>query len=386
MKRNPVFQKTSLVVCSFLCLLTACAEKEIAPPTEKTLLEKATYRDLEGWGEDQQKQAIEALRKSCSVFEKKERTHQFRVEQAGTVQDWMPACEELRMTSFESDQQARAFFEKYFTPYRVSNSNEGLFTGYYEAQLNGALEKKAPYLTPLWSKPNDLLTVDLGAFRDSWKGQKITGKIRDSSFIPYDDRALVSKGSLIGRAKPLVWVDDPVAAFFLEVQGSGQVLLADGKVVRVGYDAQNGHGYTPIGRVLADRGEIEKPVTMQKIRKWLKDHPERAQEIMNTNPSVVFFRKTDKDGAVGAQGVTLTPMRSLAVDPAFVPLGVPVWLSTTEHRRLVVAQDTGGAIKGAVRGDLFWGAGQRAEEGAGQMQNTGKYYLLLPKKGEEPNG
>jgi membrane-bound lytic murein transglycosylase A len=168
-----------------------------------------------------------------------------------------------------------------------------------------------------------------------------------------------------------VFVDDPVDAFFLEVQGSGRVEIADGSVMRVGYDAQNGHGYTPIGRVLAERGEIERPVTMQKIRAWLAAHPAQAQDIMNENPSVVFFRKLEQAGPVGAQGVVLTPLRSLAVDPRYVPLGVPLWLATEKHHRLVVAQDTGGAIKGPVRGDLFWGLGRGPSAARVKCRNRG---------------
>jgi len=358
-------------------LLSACAQK-VEAPADKIDLMPTTFSNLSGWGDDHQLEALVAFQKSCAVFVKKDPATRLPLPSAGTIADWIAPCQAARSVS--DDAQARQFFEQYFTPYNVSNGQSGLFTGYYEAQLSGAWTKGGKYQTPLWMRPDDMLTLDLGDFRDSWAGQKITGKIAGTKFVPYDDRAHVAKGSLNGRAQPLVWVDDPVGAFFLEIQGSGQIRMEDGSVLRVGYGAQNGHGYTPVGRVLADRGEIEKPVTMQKIRNWFAEHPDRAQEVMNTNPSVVFFKKSDKDGAVGAQGVTLTPMRSLAVDTKFVPLGVPVWLATNEHRRLVVAQDTGGAIKGVVRGDLFWGAGPQAEAGAGPMQNTGTYYLLLPRR------
>ena len=360
-------------------LLIGCAQKtEVSPPATKLELSPVSFAALPDWGADRHVEALPALRKSCTVFEKKDPDYRFSLSEAGTASDWLAACAAAQDVS--NDAEARAFFETYFTPYTVKNAQDGLFTGYYEAQLRGSWTRGGKYQTPLWTRPDDMLTIDLGDFRDSWAGQKITGKIAGTKFVPYDDRARVAQGSLDGRAKPLLWVDDPIGAFFLEIQGSGQIKLEDESVVRVGYAAQNGHGYTPVGRVLADRGEIEKPVTMEKIRGWFAANQARAQEVMNQNPSVVFFKRSDKDGAVGAQGVTLTPLRSLAVDPKFVPLGVPLWLATNEHRRLVVAQDTGGAIKGAVRGDLFWGSGPQAEEGAGPMQNTGTYYLLLPKR------
>ena len=369
------------LVAALLCGLAACAQKP-EEPTRNLLLQKISFQEISGWTQDQHGQALPALVKSCGVFARREADAGFVLPEAGKVEDWSAACEAAKEIVAEDHDRARLFFETHFVPYRVTNGGEGLFTGYYEAQLRGAWKQGGPYQTPLWTRPDDMLRIDLGAFKDEWKGQKITGKIEGTSFVPYDARAKIARGSLTERAKPLLWVDDPVGAFFLEIQGSGQIMMEDGQIVRVGYHAQNGHGYTPIGRVLLDRGELERPVSMQKIRAWLKAHPEKAQDIMDTNPSVVFFKKSDKEGAVGAQGVTLTPLRSLAVDPSFVPLGVPLWLQTAEHRRLVVAQDTGGAIKGAVRGDLFMGAGPQAEEAAGRMQSAGTYILLLPKRME----
>jgi len=366
-----------------LFVVVGCAQK-IEPPAQRLDLTPLTFQQLDGWQDDQQAEALSAFLKSCAVLDKKEDSVTWSLPQAGKAGDWKSICDEARTQRPATDLAARAFFETYFIPYAVQNQGEGLFTGYYEAQLHGAWQRGGKYQTPLWSRPDDMLSLDLGDFRDSLKGQKITGKIAGQKFVPYDDRALIARGSLANRAKPLCWIDDPIGAFFLEIQGSGQVQFQDGSIVRVGYAAQNGHGYTPVGRVLLDRGELERPITMQKIRAWLTQHPDRAQEIMDTNPSVVFFQKSDKKGAVGAQGVELTPMRSLAVDKSFVPLGVPLWLLTPEHKQLVVAQDTGGAIKGPVRGDLFWGAGAHAEEGAGQMQNVGTYMLLLPKAEAHP--
>ncbi len=346
-----------------LLFLAGCA---VVP--EKPTLVPVSYDALQGWGQDAQEEALDAFQKSCAVLKIKE--------------NWRAVCAAARAVP-QDVAASRRFFEENFTPHRFEGAGQGLFTGYYEAQLKGSWTQKGAYQTSLWTRPDDMLIADLGAFKESLKGQKITGKAEGKAFVPYDAREAVAAGSLAARAKPLLWVDDPVDAFFLEIQGSGQVTMEDGSVVRIGYAAQNGHGYTPIGRLLAQRGAIEKPVTMQKIRVWLAAHPDQAQAVMNENPSVVFFKKAERDGAVGAQGVVLTPLRSLAVDPSFVSLGTPVWLETPAQRRLVVAQDTGGAIKGAVRGDLFWGAGDAAAESAGAMQDSGTYFLLLPKNGAE---
>lgn len=343
-----------------LFCLCACAQ---TPPKHGLDLRPVSFEELPGWTKETVIEALPALRASCAAQKKK--------------QVWTAPC--LAIEKAMSEEETRQVLKDHFTPHEVMNQGDGLFTGYYEATLYGSKRRTKKFQTPLWARPKDLLTIDLGAFRDSWKGEKITGKIKGAQFVPYDNRAAIAQGSLKKRAKPLLWVNDPVDAFFLEIQGSGRVEMTDGSVVRVGYSAQNGHGYVPIGRVLAQEGAIERPVTMEKIRQWLAAHPQRRQEIFNQNPSSVFFRKSTKQNPVGAQGVELTPMRSLAVDPKYVPLGTPIWLATENHTRLVVAQDTGGAIKGAVRGDLFWGAGAEAERGAGEMQERGTYYLLLPK-------
>ncbi|MDD2324975.1 MAG: murein transglycosylase A [Alphaproteobacteria bacterium] len=363
--------------CAAICLLSGCAEK--MPASETIRLTPISFAALEGWNTANVAGAIPALAKSCGVLGKKAPDVGMGPSYAGKVAEWREPCAALKTVGADDGEAAQAFFETYFTPYRINDGQDGLFTGYYQAQLRGALTKEGPYQTPLWQRPDDMLSIDLGDFREALKGQKITGKIKGHNLVPYDDRAQVAAGSLDGRAKPLVWVDDPIGAFFLEIQGSGQVVLPDGKPLYVGYDAQNGHGYTPIGRVLAERGALGKPVTMQKIRAWLAAHPDQAQHVMNQNASVVFFREQKQEGAVGAQGVTLTPLHSMAVDRSFVPLGAPLWVETANRKTLVIAQDTGGAIKGPVRGDLFWGAGPEAEANAGPMQETGKAVLFLPK-------
>lgn len=218
--------------------------------------------------------------------------------------------------------------------------------------------------------------VELGDFRETLKGQRIAGRVVNGNLKPYENRADIEAGKL-KDAKPLVWVDDPVDAFFLHIQGSGRVLLDDGTEMRVGYAAQNGHTYYAVGRELVKRGLMNKDdVSMQSIRAWLEAHPEQAAEFMNLNPSYVFFNELTGEGPLGAQNVALTPGRSMAVDRTRVPYGTPLWLDIAEPapdvgpiQRLVIAQDTGGAIKGAIRGDYYWGYGPEAEHYAGLMKS-----------------
>ncbi len=352
-----------------LLLLGACAE--ILPSAQPLNVSPVGYADLPGWAQDHHDEAVRALARSCRAVGKK----------SG---GWAPVCAALDRASPPDRDAARLFFETWLQPYAVRTDARGLFTGYYETELHGSLRRTGPYQTPLWQRPRDLVTVDLGLFQPEWKGKSIVGKVVDGRLKPYDTRAAIVHEGLEARADALVWVDDPVSAFFTEIQGSGRVHLEDGATQRIGYDAQNGHAYVPVGRVLLEEGGITRPVTMAKIRAWMKEHPDKAETLMNRNPSVVFFRKIDAENPIGAEGVPLTPWRSLAVDPSFVPLGTPLWLDV-EHpnggrlQRLVIAQDTGGAIKGPLRGDFFWGSGPEAEALAGRMQSQGTYYLLLPR-------
>jgi membrane-bound lytic murein transglycosylase A len=307
----------------------------------------------------------------------------------GSAGRWQAICREAAAAKPADAAAARRFFEDRFRPWRAANGDEaeGLFTGYYEPELRGSRTRQGPYTIPLMKRPPDLVTVDLGAFRDSLKGERIAGRIVDGALRPYADRAAIETGALDGRGLELLWVDDPVAAFFLHIQGSGRVVLPDGGAVRVGYAAQNGHRYFAVGRDLIERGAVAKEdMSLQAIRDWMRANPDEAPALMRRNPSYVFFRELSGEGPIGAQGAPLTPGRSLAVDPRFVPYGVPVWLDADHPltddrpiRRLLVAQDTGGAIRGPVRGDLFWGAGAEAEAAAGRMKSRGGYYLLLPK-------
>jgi membrane-bound lytic murein transglycosylase A len=378
-----------------LLLLTACSTKSGPDHMD---LEPVSFNDLPGWQDDHVAEAIPVFARSCEAIMKKPDAS-FGV--AGTVHDWQAPCAALAQNQPTDNQAAREFFEHWFRPYATSGNNgeDGLFTGYYEADLRGSWTKTDRYQYPLWAKPRDLVSADLGKFKTDLKGQHIVGKVDQADFVPYDERAEIEQNSLDQRARPLLWVDDQVDAFFLGIQGSGRVHMTDGETVHVGYDGTNGRPYVAIGRALTKMGEFASfgcagsagstaknctPITMQLLRGWLEEHPDRAQQVMNLNPSYVFFHMLDTQGPIGSENVALTPLRSLAVDPAFVPLGAPVWLATETPEgepfdHLLVAQDTGGAIKGAVRGDVFWGAGPTAEKEAGAMQSQGRYFLLLPK-------
>ncbi len=364
--------------------IVGCAPRP-APPALR--LEPTAFSNLPGWAEDDHGQALLAFVASCS-----------RAPGANGVEAWQrlgvsretlsEVCALAAAVPPGDRQAARAFFEERFVPALASNNGEasGLFTGYYEPELRGSKHRAGTFQVPIHRVPDNLVSIDLGAFRQDWSGQQLIGQLTGQKVVPVPARADIDRGALAGRDLELFWVDSAVDAFFLHIQGSGRVLLEDGRAVRIGFAGKNGRPYYAIGRELIRRGAIaEEQMSMQAIRGWLAAHPEQAAEVMAMNPSYVFFREVDGPGPVGAQSVVLTPGRSLAVDPAFIALGAPLWLETEEPltkaplRRLVVAQDTGGAIKGPVRGDLFWGSGADAGERAGAMKAQGRYYLLLPR-------
>ena len=268
---------------------------------------------------------------------------------------------------------------------------EGLLTGYYEPSLRGSRTPSEVFRTPHYRKPPELVSVELGSFRVDLRGRRVAGQVSAGRLEPYPDRKELETGSLAGRGLELVWVDNEVDAFFLHIQGSGRVEREGGGELRLGYAGQNGHSYRAIGRELVDRGEmVLEEVSMQSIRAWLEANPEKASAVMETNPSFVFYRELAGDGPLGSQGVARTAGRSLAVDRSFVPLGLPVWVDSTlpplgsqeeerPLRKLLVAQDTGGAIRGPLRGDVFWGHGDEAAEVAGRMRQVARMWLLLPR-------
>ncbi len=388
------FSKLALVLMVGSAL-TGCATQPATEKKEevaaKLELKPATFKDLPGWTADNQQQALVALAASCARIAKNEPSKPvFSADWAGTAAQWQRACEAMPHIATSTPQQARTYFETWFTPVAATADGkaEGLFTGYYEASLRGSLTQGGPYQIPLRLRPDDLVMVNLGEFRDELKGQRIAGRVVTGQLKPYEDRSAIEDGKLPpAQDKVLVWVDSAVDAFFLQIQGSGVVSLPDGSAMRVGYDAQNGHPYYAIGKELLKRGHLKQgDVSMQSIRAWLQKNPVEGREVMRTNKSYVFFRKPDKDGAVGGEGLVLTAGRSIAVDRSLMPYGMPVWIDAEGPRpndarlsRLMIAQDTGGAIRGPVRGDFFWGFGTEAEDRAGLMKSKGSWWFLLPK-------
>jgi len=372
------------------------APPPVPPPTPPPLLrlDAVPFVELEGWPQGDPRNALRAFLRSCAVLATKPDDAPLGgVNYAGTAVEWRQACGAGALVSSDNPDAARGFFESEFVPYRVTQaSGAGLFTGYYEPQLRGSRTRQGLYQTPLYSVPADLVNVDLGQFRENLKGQRIVGRVMGGRLIPYPPRAEIEGGAL---AAPILFVDDPIDAYFLQVQGSGRVVLNDGTVVRAVYAGQNGRSYISIGRILVQRGELTlETVSMQSIRAWLLAHPAQAQPLMNENPSFVFFAEQPIGdpalGAAGAQGVPLIPEASLAVDLTVHALGVPVWLETTApdpdltkpdqiFERLLVMQDTGGAIRGPVRGDIYWGYSPDAGAIAGRMHSEGRMTVLLPK-------
>ena len=357
--------------------LYACAPP--SPPPDHLTLAPTGFDALPGWQEDDSGAALPAFARSCAALAKLPPGTALGV--AGRAGDWRAPCAALPQSA--DDASARRYFETWFQPWQAGNNGAtgGLFTGYYEPELRGARRQGPGFATPLLKRPPDLVMVDLGLFRPDWRGDYIAGRVADGRLVPYATRAEIERGALDRFHLPFLWVADPVDAFFLEIQGSGRVLLPDGNAVRVAYDGQNGRTYVPIGRLLVERGALTRDaVSMQSIRAWIAAHPVEGKALMDDNPSYVFFRELDGPGPIGSEGVVLTAGRSLAVDRRFVPLGVPVFLDAGDGlRRLMVAQDTGGAIRGPVRGDVFWGDGAAAAARAGTMKAQGGYYLLLPK-------
>ena len=350
-----------------LALLASALAHDQGPA--RFALSAVAFGQLQGWVEDRPSKALAAFLKSCARFKRLPNAspldpHTMSVD-FGRVADWRGSCEAAARIPEHDDAAARVFFEQFFVPLAVATYGEsdGLFTGYYEVELNGSRRRWGRYQTPIYRRPPELA----------------------SGF--HFSRAEIEDGALDGRGLELFWADDPVNAFFLQIQGSGIIRLRNGRVVRVGYDGQNGRPYVPVGRLLIERGAIERAaLTMTSIRVWMKEHPAAGAVLRREDSSYVFFREIAGAGPIGAEGVALTPERSIAVDRAFIPLGIPIWVEADERfasaepvRRLVVAQDTGGAIKGPVRGDLFWGSGSAAGLRAGATNARGRLYLLLPR-------
>lgn len=383
----------------------------------------ASFRDIDGWRSDAIGDAIEPFLRSCARLEKLPDDAPMNASEylgpgvpdgatlAGRVGDWRRVCAEAAVIAARpyADDSARAsgarsFFEYYFRPVKLHQrlapewggsdailDPKGRFTGYFEPFYEASAFRTAEFSAPVYARPADLVMIDLGRFRPELSGTRIAGRIVDGALDPYPDHAAINGGALAGRARVLAYMR-PSDLLFLQIQGSGRLRLAEGEL-RLGYDGANGRVYTAIGRTLIEMGALTKEnVSMQTIRAWLDKAPDdAARKVRESNESFVFFRVLDtlpdgKLGPPGAEGVQLTPGRSLAVDPRYVAYGAPVFISIPGDearrrlpvRRLMIAQDTGGAIKGPVRGDIFVGSGPLAGRVAGAFNEMGEMYALVP--------
>ena len=332
------------------------------------------------WKDDAVSEAWTAFLRSCSTLIKRTA--------------WQGVCTEAASLTAPDDATARAFFEQRFQPYQATQEDgsvEGLVTGYYEPLLKGDRVRTPRARYPLYATPDDLITVDLASIYPELKNLRLRGRLVGNKLVPYPTRKEIESAAPNGNgfnSKPIAWANDPVDLFFLQIQGSGRIELPDGSHMRVGYADQNGHPYQSIGKLLVERGELKlEQASMQGIKDWGAKNPDKLPELLASNPSFVFLREQPNTlpGPLGALGVPLTGGRSIAVDPRFLPLGAPVFLATTQPNsplplnKLVMAQDTGGAIRGGVRADFFWGFGNEAGELAGRMKQRGRMWVLLPK-------
>jgi len=357
----------------------SCAPRRPVPPPEP-IYTPVSLQSVPGWAGDRLIEARPALSRSCARLATLPPARPMAPRGsaalravAGSVGDWQAACRRLDGVPADDADAFRAALERGFRAYAVTSTDasaHGLFTGYYEAHIHAARAPDARYRFPVYGPPDDL-SVENGQGRHAATGD------------PYHSRAEIEDGALEGKAPVLFWADDPVDLHILHIQGSGQVTLPDGTGTRIGYAANNGRPFVGIGRLVSERG-LADGRSMPAIRAWLRAHPEQGRALMRENGRYIFFREITGAGPIGALGVPLTPLRSLAVDPAVLPLGSLVWLSTTDPggrplRRLMAAQDTGSAIKGINRGDVFWGAGEAAFQQAGRMASPGRTWLLVPR-------
>jgi membrane-bound lytic murein transglycosylase A len=366
-----------------------------APPSLPAKYVQVAWTALPGWYDDRVDEAWPAFRAGCEALVASDATNSL----------WQGPCSAADALAPIDPGTVRKFFEANFIPFQVvaaDGRDSGMVTGYYEPLLDGSRVRSERYTVPLYAAPDDLLTIDLTGLYPDLKGRRLRGRVDGKRVVPYWSRAEIENGSAPFADKALVYVEDPVEAFFLQIQGSGRVRLAEGGIMRVGYADQNGHPYVSIGRILVERGEMPlERASLPGIREWGRRNPEKLGPLLDENPSYVFFREVATpaagtleaqiDGPFGSLGVPLLRERAIAVDPRSVPLGAPVFLATTYPlstrplNRLVLAQDTGGAIRGAVRADFFWGFGNEAGREAGRMKQDGRMWILWPKDAPPPS-
>ena len=377
-------------------MLNGCQLAPPAPtPQPQALYTPSSFDALPGWRDDRIEAAWPAFLIGCRAL----------IIRPASQAIWQAPCAEAASLDGANRAAIRAYFENNFSVYRISaaaDGGTGLVTGYYEPLLAGSRTATEQYRAPLYGVPDDLFIVDLVSLYPELKDKRLRGRIDGRRVVPYWARADIERGNVVAADKAIAFVAEPVDAFFLQIQGSGRIRLDDGSTMRVGYADQNGHPFRSIARALIDRGELApERASKQAIEAWGRAHPNELPALLDENPSYVFFREIPPpapgtldaaiDGPIGSLGVPLLAKRTIAIDARFVPLGAPVYLSTTYPlsprplERLVMAQDTGGAIRGPVRADFFWGFGDAAGQEAGRMRQDGRLWLIWPKSAPLPS-
>lgn len=360
----------------------------------KSKFTRVNWNSLPGWNNDDMENIWLALVNNCKGLMRPV-SGSLTAPTFADPRQWHGFCLAMTKSGLNESSgsgQIKQFLQDNLNPWRLDAAGkqaQNTVTGYYEPVIHASREKGGDYQWPLYAVPEDLLTIDLGSVYPELTGKRIRGKLDGDRVVPYDTRAQIA-AKPERQPKAIVWANDPVEAFFLQIQGSGQALLPNGESIRLAYANHNGQPYASIGKWLAKKGEMPiSKASMQNIKAWAKSHPERVQEMLNANPAVVFFEEQQVPGKQygpnGAYGIPLIAGRAIAVDPEYVPLGTPVFLATNRPgsnqplQKLVFAQDTGAAIKGAARADFYWGTGDTAGQMAGRMKQNGKMWVLLPK-------
>ena len=390
-----------LVVCVALLMgrqaaaECVCEDKPPPPPRHDQLkLKKVGWTELPGWADDRHAEAVPAFLKSCAAIAKlKDDEPVGHDGHGGKAKQWRKACAAATKLAATDHAAARAFFEAEFVPFSAAGKagTEGKLTGYFVQEVRASRTKGGKYQHPIYARPKDLVMIDLSKHIPDAHGRRIWGRLDNGTVVPYHTRPEIRAGKLAGQGLEIMYADDPVDVLFAHIEGSAKALMNDGTVVWLEFDGKNGRAYRGVGGVLKSLGVLEPPYngTMPGIRKWFTDNPKRVDEILDQNHSFVFFKESAHPGAMGSQMVVLTAQRSLAIDRAFVAHSTPIWVETRAPipgasgsepwRQLLIAQDTGGGILGAVRGDIYWGDDKAAEERGGRMGGPGKMWFLLPR-------
>jgi membrane-bound lytic murein transglycosylase A len=351
-------------------------------------LQEAQFDELGTWKQADVAKSLVAFQESCKLWTKLNPMHSIGNPQIPmTVKDWLPICNQaLKIPNPVNDRDARKFFETYFRPFHWKNYHKGKFTGYYSPTIEGSTVKTADFKVPVYDLPKDLVTANTGQRHH----RHVAGHVVGRRLKPYFTRAQIYQGAIRGKAKIVAWLKSPLDAMLLEIEGSGVIETRKGEQIFVGYAAENGRKYKSIAQLLISHHAIKRnKASVKGIKNYFEKHPQQIKRYVQMNPSFVFFSRYKKPAFKGAQNVVLTPKYSLAVDRRYIPLGVPLFLKTTypvnrlgdtaELNRLMIAQDTGGAIRGPSRGDIYWGTGNKAMEIASKMSHEGDYWFLLPK-------